>query len=366
MPETIVYPEIVGMADRIYQKFVACRTRAKKPELIDLQMRLQWRLGNTEVSPELLASSIAPIYEIFEDKRALLGTAYQYVERLTHDRFETWSDEEKTLFAGYICSRPGFVYDFFVKKGHVDLNSRWPEGVELPDSQPHEAVEVLNTRLPNEPFLAYTSPIKLPSQWGSAMWNRGEGEYPQTNLKTPSQTIQKVIDKKAQAHILDVGCGDNYFLHCIKKKFGPKVITIGVKPENIHIPDRPMDEEYCGYAELLPVDWSDSVDVAYTNTAFTYFLYPKKALSEIVRVLRPGGTAHLDTYSNYSPSPNEYDFMRSILGISQDDYIQALTQNCRFFQSRQTIQDMVDEIAYTQNTDLQVKFDSYTHIYKRD
>jgi len=110
--------------------------------------------------------------------------------------------------------------------------------------------------------------------------------------------IRLRLKKQKSVTILDVGCGDAHSLRKIKKEFGNSIVAVGA---DVRKP--PKDTAYKilktidGYvvttAEFLPKEWTNKFDVIYSMQAIRYTFFPMRAISEIARVLAPGGQAQL-------------------------------------------------------------------------
>lgn len=93
--------------------------------------------------------------------------------------------------------------------------------------------------------------------------------------------------------ILDIGCGTGeLMLQVILEDSSKKVIGIDLSEEMIHVANEKIKEKgqlILGDAENLPFE-DNSFDVVYCNDSFHYYPHPIKALAEMNRVLKIGGT----------------------------------------------------------------------------
>lgn len=89
--------------------------------------------------------------------------------------------------------------------------------------------------------------------------------------------------------ILDAGCGEGITLEKLTKLFPEKrVVGIDTEPENIEICLRHKLPVQDGSLYSLPFD-NESFDTVLFSEVIEHLNLPEKALSEIFRVLRPGG-----------------------------------------------------------------------------
>lgn len=115
--------------------------------------------------------------------------------------------------------------------------------------------------------------------------------------------------------ILDVGCGTGYFTRLLVED-GHSVTAVGLDIEEPFIDyarraaaERSLPIEFLtGDALALPFE-DESFDLVASHTFFTSISDPVKAMSEMKRVLRPGGTVASVTAMSFMPSvldPGEY------------------------------------------------------------
>jgi ubiquinone/menaquinone biosynthesis C-methylase UbiE len=94
--------------------------------------------------------------------------------------------------------------------------------------------------------------------------------------------------------ILDLGCGSGYAGRVLREmKEAGHVYGLDGSPEMVHNARSYTDDSNVGYVsgdfDALPFA-DDSIDHVWSMEAFYYAADPTTTLSEIVRVLRPGGT----------------------------------------------------------------------------
>jgi SAM-dependent methyltransferase len=117
------------------------------------------------------------------------------------------------------------------------------------------------------------------------------------------------------AKVLDVGCGTGEITARLAEKF-PKATFIGVDLEEPHL-DRAR-ERCAGFGDRVRFQVDDALDLSFDSGSFDLVVCrhllqavpdAKRVLTEIHRVLRPGGRAHLiaEDYGMLHAYPTEHD-----------------------------------------------------------
>ncbi len=89
--------------------------------------------------------------------------------------------------------------------------------------------------------------------------------------------------------VLDLGGGTGALAHRIATALQCRVTVLDPTPEMLaHVPDDEAVSTVLGKAESMPLE-SDSFDAALVSDAFHHFRDQAGAVSEIARVVRPGG-----------------------------------------------------------------------------
>jgi SAM-dependent methyltransferase len=132
-------------------------------------------------------------------------------------------------------------------------------------------------------------------------------ELEDREVKSISLIREKMVREK-DIRILDVGCGNGFFLGRLKESLNSKSVHYsGVdyskyvirKAKRAH-PD--MDFKTCNLEESIPLA-SESFDVVFCGEVIEHIYNPDYAIEECARVLKPGGilvltTPNLNTWYN--------------------------------------------------------------------
>lgn len=105
---------------------------------------------------------------------------------------------------------------------------------------------------------------------------------------------QSGIDLQKTSRVLDIGCGVGFVARYLNDRYGVEVVGIDVDPEQIS-----CAEEYSGQDKGLHFAVADATKLPFEDNHFDLVLSFmvihhigdwKRALAEVSRVLRPGGT----------------------------------------------------------------------------
>jgi ubiquinone/menaquinone biosynthesis C-methylase UbiE len=110
-------------------------------------------------------------------------------------------------------------------------------------------------------------------------------------------TAKHVLDRmpvEAGDTVLDLGCGSGYAARALREvKEAGRAYGVDASPEMVRNARSYTDDPAVGFLqgdfERLPFE-TDSVDHAFSMEAFYYAEDPHRVLSDLHRVLRPGGT----------------------------------------------------------------------------
>jgi ubiquinone/menaquinone biosynthesis C-methylase UbiE len=105
--------------------------------------------------------------------------------------------------------------------------------------------------------------------------------------------------------ILDLGCGEGRTTRLLAELTGAEIVGVDISPEMVRIADSMKGDSRVGYrvGDALRLDEpSDSFDLVTCFTSFNNMPDPPLALSEIRRVLRPGGMFLATVINSYDAS----------------------------------------------------------------
>lgn len=106
--------------------------------------------------------------------------------------------------------------------------------------------------------------------------------------------IQEAVDEFIRSvpskndKILDAGCGDGWTLDILKELGYKNIVGIDLNPDKINIAQENGHTVYAGDLQELPFE-NERFNAIYCRHTFEHILYPRKAISEFHRVLKPGG-----------------------------------------------------------------------------
>ena len=128
-----------------------------------------------------------------------------------------------------------------------------------------------------------------------AEYSKAAGRYDEKwafYLEATTQETLCRIPMTAAARVLDVGCGTGELLRRLRAKY-PDAVLAGLDPvaEMLDVAREKLsgrEDLRIGYADSLP--WpAASFDVVVSCNMFHYITHPVEALTEMARVIRPGG-----------------------------------------------------------------------------
>jgi ubiquinone/menaquinone biosynthesis C-methylase UbiE len=124
----------------------------------------------------------------------------------------------------------------------------------------------------------------------------GHGEEMEGSHLPIVEPTLALMDLQPADHVLDVGCGSGWLVRRLAARVpGGQVVGIDVSDEMIRHAQVagsgiPNVKFLCGTAEQIPADGDSFTKVLSVESAY-YWHDPARGLSEILRVLRPGGSA---------------------------------------------------------------------------
>ncbi len=214
--------------------------------------------------------------------------ARKAVEKLLEGRQQHLSREDRIILAANICASDLYCLNRLQsrRKGFLWANNyKWAF-----------------CYLPNPWYLDFPSyPKPLTT------WPRTGDQYIRPYKHSMEEHIIRMISSQQQpVSLLDAGVGGGEYALDLKKRFGQQIHTVGVGLINQQIP---VDQNLITPMEVLPLSWTGRFDVVVSNYALCYAVFPKIAISELLRVLKPGRSAFLDI-SSYWKGGDVYEIVR--------------------------------------------------------
>lgn len=113
----------------------------------------------------------------------------------------------------------------------------------------------------------------------------------------PEELVDQVSIEKGDT-VLDVGCGDGLFFGPLSCKVGSegRVIGIDIEPAMIEASQETIDDEELENVVVKAIEndainfEAESAEVAILINSLHEMAYPEKTLSELARVIKPGGS----------------------------------------------------------------------------
>lgn len=150
------------------------------------------------------------------------------------------------------------------------------------------------------------------------------------NVRVPeSRSAHYFVDRKVtqalrmtgarpDARIAEIGCSFGQMTFLLTGKFR-EVVAVDLSPESIDLVRRRAAHYdvrnltlHAADAENLSMLEKDSFDAAFSFSVLRYIPHPERALSEIHRILKPGGHAAVDFPNKYCPW---FGPLKKVLGI---------------------------------------------------
>lgn len=108
-----------------------------------------------------------------------------------------------------------------------------------------------------------------------------------------AKSLRALLPRGHRPRTLEVGAQDGVASYALAKHYGAEVTCIDLAPQPAAWVDESMVNFVAGDATELPLE-AGQFDLAFSYNSFEHILDPKAALHELLRVVRPGGTIHLD------------------------------------------------------------------------
>src|SRR3989344_7255991 len=142
-------------------------------------------------------------------------------------------------------------------------------------------------------------------------------------MKMRSELIKKFINTKRRARILDLGCGLGSLTQHFKT-IKAKVIGVDISPQSIEYAKAHVKSANISFLvqSAHDLDFPDNHFDAVIGNGILHHLDLKKALPEILRVLKPGGKIFFAEPNLINPEiylERKVPFLRKLVGNSPDE-----------------------------------------------
>lgn len=143
--------------------------------------------------------------------------------------------------------------------------------------------------------------------WEASFWRKKRSsinpsilQFDYLHMRSLTDGIKRAvrkIPKQKKYRIIDVGCGKKPYLS-IFKPYSREYVGVDIDQNTADV---------VAFAEKLPFK-SGSFDLAVSFQTLEHCQYPNRVVSEMLRVLKPGGYALLTTHGvwMYHPGPHDY------------------------------------------------------------
>jgi len=111
--------------------------------------------------------------------------------------------------------------------------------------------------------------------------------------------LERWFGPLAGQRILDVGCGPGYYTRALRAR-GADVLPVDYSEQELRLHGEPPKGAIIGDAMNLPLE-PESLDGVFASNMLEHTPEPRRVITEIERVLRPGGWAYLSWTNWFSP-----------------------------------------------------------------
>jgi len=149
-------------------------------------------------------------------------------------------------------------------------------------------------------------------------FDTGVGNMTERSWRQLINLARKKLNIKKGNILLEIGCGSGAFIYPLYKKNKIKIVGIDYSHSLLKIAKKVMPKVTLKYGEANKLPFSnDYFDKVISNSVFNYFpnyQYTKKALLEILRVLKSGGQCLILDINDFSKQKYAEDTRRCNLG----------------------------------------------------
>jgi SAM-dependent methyltransferase len=114
-----------------------------------------------------------------------------------------------------------------------------------------------------------------------------------------ARDLEKSFGPLSDQRILDIGCGPGYYTRALRAR-GADVVPMDYSDEELHLHGEPPAGAMVGDAMDLPLQ-DGSMDGVFASNMLEHTPEPHRVITEMERVLRPGGWAYLSWTNWFSP-----------------------------------------------------------------
>jgi len=133
-------------------------------------------------------------------------------------------------------------------------------------------------------------------QWANSLDGKG---WRYQFLRRAQLGVVSLLEVKENVHFLDIGCGTGWAVGQAAQKFGQSGSFFGadlsekmIEKAKENFAGRPNIHFLSANAESIPLE-SHFFDIIICTNSFHHYLHPDKALKEMCRLLKRGGTVYV-------------------------------------------------------------------------
>ncbi len=260
------------------------------------EMQVMLRADEGQVlNDHCFESRLRELGDFLEDPSKLLGRAEMVIRTLLEEKgSSSWTDEDIQFLAAHLAAPD------------VDkiYNLRGGKGV----------------LIPNPWYLG------LPRYLKAIDYDNGRGD--EKVIQPANMSMKDWIDKLTSqsdsvVKVLDIGAGSGDRLKDLKDFFDNKIETIAVGLANQTMW---VDVSLIRPMEILPMNLGGMLDVVMSNFAIAYSAFPKRAIGEALRVLRPGKKAFLSVARWFKEEGINSSTPYKLLGMEEETYFNKIRE----------------------------------------